>query len=110
MPGRPGEEDDLAGGLHDPQRQQRAPQGTVSLGWARRAPRNADSGCLVHWLALHASQLDGIKVGGHQASSTSLATIMTVLYYRILQPHDRVAVKVGASARALHIHQRWRAN
>jgi len=40
---------------------------------------------------------DGLKVGGHQASSTSLATIMNVLYFKVLQPQDRVAVKPHAS-------------
>ena len=39
---------------------------------------------------------DPIKVGGHQASSASLATIMTALYMRVLQPQDRVAVKPHA--------------
>lgn len=41
--------------------------------------------------------LDGVKVGGHQASSASLATIMTALYLRVLRPEDRVAVKPHAS-------------
>lgn len=45
---------------------------------------------------LRASQ-DGLKVGGHQASSASLATIMTALYFRVLRPQDRVAVKPHAS-------------
>src|SRR5687768_18151415 len=40
---------------------------------------------------------DGLKVGGHQASSASLATIMTVLYFDALRPQDRVAVKPHAS-------------
>ena len=34
-----------------------------------------------------------VKVGGHQASSASLATIMTALYFAVLRPEDRVAVK-----------------
>jgi pyruvate dehydrogenase E1 component len=38
-----------------------------------------------------------VKVGGHQASSASIATIMTALYYDILKPEDRVAVKPHAS-------------
>jgi pyruvate dehydrogenase complex dehydrogenase (E1) component len=42
---------------------------------------------------------DGLKVGGHQASSASLATIMTALYFRVLRPQDRVAVKPHASPR-----------
>ncbi len=40
---------------------------------------------------------DGLKVGGHQASSASLATIMTALYGAVLRPEDRVAVKPHAS-------------
>ncbi|SMH31691.1 transketolase [Azospirillum agricola] len=41
--------------------------------------------------------LDGLKIGGHQASSASLATIMTALYFAVLRPEDRVAVKPHAS-------------
>ena len=40
---------------------------------------------------------DGLKVGGHQASSASLATIMTCLYFSALRPEDRIAVKPHAS-------------
>src|SRR5262249_61956984 len=40
---------------------------------------------------------DGLKVGGHQASSASVATLMTALYFDVLQPADRVAVKPHAS-------------
>jgi len=40
---------------------------------------------------------DGLKVGGHQASSASLATIMSTLYFEVLKPEDRVAVKPHAS-------------
>jgi Pyruvate dehydrogenase complex, dehydrogenase (E1) component len=38
-----------------------------------------------------------VKVGGHQASSASMATIMTALYFDVLRPQDRVAVKPHAS-------------
>ena len=41
--------------------------------------------------------IDGLKVGGHQASSASLVTLMTALYFRELKPNDRVAVKPHAS-------------
>src|ERR1700746_113003 len=59
----------------------------------------------VLWLASymihHATHVrdnaDGLKVGGHQASSASLATIMTALYFDVLRPEDRVAVKPHAS-------------
>ena len=40
---------------------------------------------------------DGLKVGGHQASSASIATVMTALYLHALRPEDRVAVKPHAS-------------
>src|SRR3990170_614980 len=40
---------------------------------------------------------DGLKVGGHQASSSSVATLMTALYFDVLRPQDRVAVKTHAS-------------
>src|SRR3546814_15470699 len=39
----------------------------------------------------------GVKVGDHQASSASLATLMTALYFDVLRPADRVAVKPHAS-------------
>jgi pyruvate dehydrogenase E1 component len=40
---------------------------------------------------------DGLKVGGHQASSASLATIMTALWFTELTRDDRVSVKPHAS-------------
>ena len=40
---------------------------------------------------------DEVKIGGHQASSASLATIMTALYFATLRPEDRVAVKPHAA-------------
>src|SRR5258707_1478503 len=53
--------------------------------------------CTIH-RAIHLREtVDGVKVGGHQASSASLATIMTALYFRALRPQDRVAVKPHAS-------------
>ena len=56
---------------------------------------------LATWTIHHANHVrenvDGVKVGGHQASSASLATIMTALYFRALRAHDRVAVKPHAS-------------
>ncbi len=59
----------------------------------------------VHWLSAwtvhHANHVrpnrDGLKVGGHQASSASLATILSALYFAVLKPEDRVAVKPHAS-------------
>ena len=56
---------------------------------------------LASWTIHHANHLresvDGLKVGGHQASSASLATVMTALYFHVLRPHDRVAIKPHAS-------------
>ncbi|HEV7266696.1 MAG TPA: 1-deoxy-D-xylulose-5-phosphate synthase N-terminal domain-containing protein [Falsiroseomonas sp.] len=39
---------------------------------------------------------DGLKVGGHQASCASCISIMAALYFEILRPADRVAVKPHA--------------
>jgi pyruvate dehydrogenase E1 component len=59
----------------------------------------------VLWLATniihHANNVrpnsDKTKVGGHQASSASLVTILTALYFHYLKAGDRVAVKPHAS-------------
>jgi pyruvate dehydrogenase E1 component len=39
---------------------------------------------------------DGLKVGGHQASCASVISIMTALYFEIMRPQDRLAVKPHA--------------
>lgn len=56
---------------------------------------------LATWTIHNANHLrdagDGLKVGGHQASSASIATIMSALYLHVLRPEDRVAVKPHAS-------------
>ncbi|MCP1200540.1 transketolase [Notoacmeibacter sp. MSK16QG-6] len=56
---------------------------------------------LSHWMIHHANHIrpkvDSIKVGGHQASSASMVSIMTALYFHALRPEDRVAVKPHAS-------------
>jgi pyruvate dehydrogenase E1 component len=59
----------------------------------------------VLWLATaivhHANRVrpnsSGLKVGGHQASSASITTITTELWFRHLRPQDRVSVKPHAS-------------
>ncbi|MEM7799059.1 MAG: 1-deoxy-D-xylulose-5-phosphate synthase N-terminal domain-containing protein, partial [Chloroflexota bacterium] len=59
----------------------------------------------VLWLATnmihHANNIrpnpDGSKVGGHQASSASMVTIMTALYFHYLNHGDLVSVKPHAS-------------
>ncbi|MEM7569795.1 MAG: transketolase [Pseudomonadota bacterium] len=55
---------------------------------------------LASWTIHHANHVrpgGEVKVGGHQASSASMATIMTALYFNTLRPEDRVAVKPHAS-------------
>lgn len=56
---------------------------------------------LSHWTIHNANHVrpktDGMKVGGHQASSASMVSIMTALYFSALRPEDRVAVKPHAS-------------
>lgn len=39
----------------------------------------------------------GLKVGGHQASSSSVATVMTSLYFDFMRAGDRISVKPHAS-------------
>jgi pyruvate dehydrogenase E1 component len=59
----------------------------------------------VLWLATymvhHANHLrpaaDGTKVGGHQASSASVVSLLTALYFAALRPRDVVAVKAHAA-------------
>jgi pyruvate dehydrogenase E1 component len=59
----------------------------------------------VLWLAVsqvhHANRerpsTSGVKVGGHQASSASMVSIMSALYFGHLSPADRVSVKPHAA-------------
>ena len=59
----------------------------------------------VLWLAMsiihHANKVrqtpSGVKVGGHQASSASIVSVMTALYFAHLRAPDRVSVKPHAS-------------
>jgi pyruvate dehydrogenase E1 component len=52
------------------------------------------------WMIHNANHLrpnvDGLKVGGHQASCTSMVDLMCGLHFRALRPEDRVAVKPHA--------------
>ena len=52
---------------------------------------------MIHNANHERQNLDGLKVGGHQASSASMTTILTALYLDVLKPADRVAVKPHAS-------------
>lgn len=57
------------------------------------------------WLAVrmidHANRerpnVDGLKVGGHQASSASMTSIMSALYFKYLNNQDRVSIKPHAA-------------
>lgn len=53
------------------------------------------------WMIHHANHVrpgrDRLKVGGHQASCASMVTLMTALYFDVLRPIDRVAVKPHGS-------------
>jgi pyruvate dehydrogenase E1 component len=52
------------------------------------------------WMIHHANHVrpnrDGLKVGGHQASCASVVSIVAALYFEMLRPQDRVAVKPHA--------------
>ncbi|MGH6728981.1 MAG: transketolase, partial [Sphingomicrobium sp.] len=60
------------------------------------------------WTIHHANHVrdssDGLKVGGHQASSASMTAIMAALYFHALGRNDRVAVKphAGLVLHAIH--------
>ena len=52
------------------------------------------------WMVHHANAIrpgDGTKIGGHQASSSSVVSLLTALYFHALRPGDAVAVKAHAS-------------
>ncbi|HTZ37509.1 MAG TPA: transketolase, partial [Stellaceae bacterium] len=85
---------------------------TTILGTRKAASVDADRVALLEalekkvlwlstWMIHNANHVrpsrDGLKVGGHQASSSSVATLMTALYLDVLRPPDRVAVKPHAA-------------
>src|SRR5215510_15417006 len=52
------------------------------------------------WMVHHANvrpSADGLKVGGHQASSASVVSLLTALYFKALRPSDVVATKAHAA-------------
>ena len=55
------------------------------------------SALMVHHANSTRPNPDGTKVGGHQASSSSVAGLMTALYFHALRPGDIVATKAHAS-------------
>ena len=52
---------------------------------------------MVHHANTVRPNTDGVKVGGHQASSSSIVSLLTALYFDALRPEDLVAVKAHAS-------------
>ncbi|MCT2401713.1 transketolase [Novosphingobium mangrovi (ex Huang et al. 2023)] len=63
---------------------------------------------LSSWMIHNANHIrkkvDGLKVGGHQASCASMTAIMSALYFHALRPQDKVAVKphAGPVLHAIH--------
>lgn len=63
---------------------------------------------LSSWMVHNANNIrekrDGLKVGGHQASCSSMTAIMAALYFHALRPQDKVAVKphAGPVLHAIH--------
>src|SRR5262245_53757333 len=55
------------------------------------------SALLVHHANHVRPNSDGTKIGGHQASSSSVVGLMTALYFQALRPGDIVATKAHAS-------------
>jgi pyruvate dehydrogenase E1 component len=52
------------------------------------------------WMVYQANarpSVDGLKVGGHQASSASVVSLLTALYFAALREHDVVATKAHAA-------------
>lgn len=63
---------------------------------------------LASWIVHNANHIrpkrDGLKVGGHQASCSSMTAIMAALYFHALRPNDKVSVKphAGPVLQAIH--------
>jgi pyruvate dehydrogenase E1 component len=75
------------------------PQRAAALAMLRQLERKVLwlSSYMIHHANHEVDRGDGLKVGGHQASSASLVTLLTALYFHVLRPEDRVAVKPHAS-------------
>src|SRR5688572_23872946 len=59
---------------------------------------------LLHYINKLRPSPDDLRVGGHQASSASLVSLLTALYCVVLRPQDHVAIKPHA-APAFHVLQ-----
>jgi pyruvate dehydrogenase complex dehydrogenase (E1) component len=98
--------------------QRRRLRRSLSYGVPMRSMISADDLATLHalerevlwldsWTIHHANHAcanaDGPKVGGHRASSASLVSIMTALYFSILKSEDRVAVKPHGCCRSARL-------
>jgi pyruvate dehydrogenase E1 component len=52
---------------------------------------------MIHYANFLRPNPEGVKVGGHEASSASVVTLLTALYFYFLRPGDRVSIKPHAS-------------
>src|SRR5215475_4631989 len=52
---------------------------------------------IVHYANFLRPNPEGLKVGGHEASSASVVTLLIALYFYFLRPGDRVSIKPHAS-------------
>jgi pyruvate dehydrogenase E1 component len=52
---------------------------------------------IVHYANFVRPNPGGLKVGGHEASSASVVTLLTSLYFYFLRPGDRISIKPHAS-------------
>lgn len=52
---------------------------------------------MIHYANKIRDNPDGLKVGGHQASSASVVSLATALFFRFLRPQDHIAFKPHAS-------------
>jgi pyruvate dehydrogenase E1 component len=52
---------------------------------------------MVHYANFIRPNPDGIKIGGHEASSSSVLSLLTALYFYFLRSGDRVSIKPHAS-------------
>ena len=55
------------------------------------------SNYIIHYANNVRVKEDDLKVGGHQASSASVVSILVVLFFKILKKYDRIAIKPHAS-------------
>src|ERR687893_1214102 len=78
-----------------PSQPRAAPELSTLRAVERRGPWVAPA--IVHHPNPVGGNRSGVKVGGHQASSASMVSLMTALWFGVLEAPDRVSVKPHAS-------------